>query len=212
MKNIFIVLDGLDGAGKSEIIKGLHNYLFSQKKYSILTTAEPTQGRFGTKIRRILATEKNPAEGKERLLELFIKDREEHLTTTILPFLNSESAEVHIVLCDRYYYSTLAFQHTQGISMDELIKKNSSFQKPDIAFILDIEPSLALARIAHRPKEKFEDNTFMLALRKNFLALQGALTDNIKVIRAERSYSDVLKEVIEETDKTLDKLTTSKSP
>ena len=54
-KGIFIVVDGIDGSGKSEIVKMLHNYLFSKsKKYGILTTREPTNGIYGKQIRQML--------------------------------------------------------------------------------------------------------------------------------------------------------------
>ena len=85
---IFIVLDGMDGSGKSELVKLLHNYLFSKnKKYRILTTREPTNGTHGNEIREILANEKDPKQNADKLLDLFIKDREDHLKNIIMPFL-----------------------------------------------------------------------------------------------------------------------------
>src|SRR3989344_291977 len=74
---LFIVVDGIDGSGKSEIIKMLHNYLFSKnKKYRILTTREPTNGKYGNQIREMLRNEKDPQSSSIKLMELFIKDRE----------------------------------------------------------------------------------------------------------------------------------------
>ena len=186
MKSLFIVVDGMDGSGKSEIVKLLHNYLFSKnKKYRILTTREPTNGTYGKKIRKILVEEKDPIANAGHLLELFTKDREEHLKNVILPFLEkSNEHELNIVLCDRYYYSTIAFQSTQGLDLKKIIEKNKHFKKPDIAFILDVKPEIALERIRHREKEKFEKIGFMKKLRKNFLKLPSYLKDNIKVIDA----------------------------
>ena len=151
-KGVFIVVDGIDGSGKSEIVKMLHNYLFSKsKKYRILTTREPTNGIYGNKIREILKKEKDPVSNSRKLLELFVKDRKEHLEKTIEPFLrNSNEHELNIVLCDRYYYSTIAFQGAQGLNIKELIIKNTSFLKPDIAFVLDINPDVAIKRIEYR--------------------------------------------------------------
>ena len=104
VKGVFIVLDGMDGSGKSEMVKLLHNYLFSKsKRYRILTTREPTNGTFGKEIRNILVNEKDPNVNAEKLLELFVNDREEHLENTIIPFLKkSNEHEVNIVICDRY--------------------------------------------------------------------------------------------------------------
>ncbi len=201
-KGIFIVVDGIDGSGKSEIVKMLHNYLFSKnKKYRLLTTREPTNGVYGSQIREMLVKEKNPLSSSKKLTELFVKDRQEHLKNTIGPFLKKSSRhELNIVLCDRYYYSTIAFQSAQGIDIKSIIAKNKSFRKPDIAFILDVEPSIALKRIKYRRKEKFEQLEFMKKIRENFLKLPSLLKDNIKIIDS----SKPLKNVFESARKELD--------
>jgi len=203
-KGIFIVVDGIDGSGKSEIVKMLHNYLFSKsKKYRILTTREPTNGKYGKQIRQMLRKEKNPESNSKELMSLFIKDRAEHLKNTIEPFLKtSNNHELNIVLCDRYYYSTIAFQSAQGLNIKDMIEKNKPFRKPDIAFILDVEPSLALERIVYRQKEKFEQLEFMKRIRQNFLKLPKLLNDNIKIIDSSKS----LKEVFEDIRKEIDRL------
>ena len=201
-KGIFIVVDGIDGSGKSEIIKMLHNYLFSKhKKYRILTTREPTHGKYGNKIREMLMKEKKPESSSRELLELFVNDRREHLKNTIEPFLKSSSSnEMNIVLCDRYYYSTIAFQNAQGLDTKELIAKNMPFRKPDLAIILDVEPSVALERIKDRQKEKFEQLKFMKEIRKNFLWLPKLLKDNIKIIDSRGSLNEVFENVKREID------------
>ena len=206
MKNgIFIVIDGIDGSGKGEIVKMLHNYLFSKhKRYRILTTREPTYGKYGNKIRAMLREEKKPESSSKKLLELFVKDRQEHLKNTIEPFLgNSNKNELNIVLCDRYYYSTIAFQSAQGLNVRYIIAKNKIFKKPDIAFILDVEPSVALKRIRHRQKEKFEQLEFMKKIRANFLKLPELLKDDIKIIDSAKSLKGVFGNVRKEVDKIL---------
>lgn len=206
MKNsLFIVVDGIDGSGKSEIVKMIHNYLFSKnKKYRILTTREPTHGKYGSKIREMLRLEKDPESSREKIAELFIKDRQDHLKNTICPFLKKPgSNDMNIVICDRYYYSTIAFQGAQGLDIRTLIGKNRKFRKPDIAFLLDAEPSLALKRISNREKEKFEQLEFMEMIRKNFLKLQKLLKDNIKVIDSNKSLNEVFNDIKKEIDKSL---------
>ena len=202
-RGIFIVIDGIDGSGKGEIVKKLHNHLFSKSKsYSILTTREPTNGMHGMKIRKILETEKNPDENAGNLLELFIKDREEHVEDVIAPFLkNSDGGNANIVICDRYYHSTIAFQSTQGIDTDELIKKNSKFPKPDITFILDLEPETAMKRMSGREKEKFENLDFMKSLRKKFLELPKLLNERIIIIDASKNVEKVFEDVKKEVDR-----------
>ena len=205
-KGIFIVVDGIDGSGKSEIVKMIHNYLFSKnKKYRILTTREPTNGTYGIKIREMLKKEKNPKSSSRKLVEMFIKDRQEHLEKTIEPFLkNSGKNELNIVICDRYYYSTISFQGAQGIGMNDLINKNKTFRKPDIAFVLDVEPSLALKRIEYREKEKFEKPEFMKKIRENFLNIPKLLNDNIRIIDSSKSLNDVFGDIKKEIDDILE--------
>ena len=205
-EGIFIVVDGIDGSGKSEIVKMLHNYLFSKhKRYRILTTREPTHGIYGNQIRKMLGKEKNPESSSKKLMDMFIKDRQEHLKNTIKPFLKkSNEHEINIVLCDRYYYSTIAFQGAQGLDVKELIDKNKKFVKPDIAFILDAEPSEALKRIEYRQKEKFEQLEFMKKIREIFLRLPKLLKDNIRIIDSGKPLKNVFEAVRYEVDKFLD--------
>lgn len=200
MRKFFIVVDGMDGTGKTEIVKRLHNHLFSATKTrEVLATREPSAGTYGTEIRKRLAEEDDPSSNKEELLELFLKDREDHLRTLINPFLDSEGWE-SIVVCDRYYHSTLAFQQTQGIPFEQISEKNKEFRKPDLTILLDLDPTIALERIKGRTKEKFEDKMFMEKLRQNFLALQDQLDENIKIVDTNKSFEDVFSEVKKEVD------------
>lgn len=202
-KNLFIVLDGLDGAGKGEMILRIHNYLFSKNKsISILTTREPTYGKHGKKIRELLSRDNNPKENSDIILELFVKDREEHLREIIVPFLEKKSGNLNVVLCDRYYYSTIAYQHAQGISLDKLISVNKKFLKPDIAFILDLPGNIAYQRIQTRERNKrkdmFETLEFLKKARENFLQLKDILDDNILIIDASKQKEAVFQEIKKE--------------
>lgn len=194
-RSIFIVFDGLDGSGKSTIAGMLKDYLSSRYGCNVLVTREPTDGEYGREIRRILEHEKDPKANAEKMLELFIKDREEHLRKEIIPFLAKKGNKLNVVICDRYYYSTIAFQSAQGIKTGLLIKKNSGFLKPDIAFIMDIGPEKALERIKGREKEKFEQYEFMKELRSKFLQLPNLLKDNIKVIDASSTPKNVFDQI-----------------
>jgi len=200
MKSLFIVFDGLDGSGKGEMIKRLKECLNKNKELKILVTKEPTDGKYGKQIKKILREEKDPKKGAEKCLQLFVKDREEHLAREIEPFLKKENA---IVICDRYYYSTIAFQHTQGVDMEKVIFGNMAFRTPDIVFILDLPAEMALERVGKRgeEKEKFEQLEFMKELRENFLKLKEELDDNIKTIDASKAKEEVFGKIKEEIDK-----------
>ena len=197
---MFIVFDGLDGSGKGEMVKRLEKYLVD-KGLNVLVTREPTDGEYGKQIRSILKEEKDPRTGAEKCLGLFIDDRKEHLANEIVPFLEKKG----VVICDRYYYSTIAFQHTQGIPMETIVMGNMAFKTPDIAFILDLPAEMALGRVDKRGegKEKFEELEFMKELRENFLKLGEVLDDNIKVIDASKSKDRVFEQIKKEMDKIL---------
>jgi len=203
VKGVFIVLDGMDGSGKSEIVSLLGDYLSKNKNYRVLTTAEPSNGKFGKEIREILARENDPNINGKELLELFIKDREDHIKNIIIPFLNKLGGWANIVICDRYYYSTIAFQATQGLDLKMLIEINKEFLRPDVAFILDAKPEVALERIKGRKKEKFEQLEFMNKLREKFLELPKLLNEDIKVIDASKELNGVFNDIKMEVDKLL---------
>ncbi|MEK6869615.1 MAG: dTMP kinase, partial [Nanoarchaeota archaeon] len=201
-KGIFIVLDGMDGSGKSEMVNLLGRYISSNdKNCNVLATREPSEGVYGKEIRDILAQEEDPKINGKRLLELFIKDREDHLKKEVVPFLNKTDKGKNIVICDRYYYSTIAFQATQGLDIKMLIEVNKGFLKPDLALILNIKPEIALERIKTRKKEKFEKLEFMKKLRKRFLEMPKLLNDNIKVIDASKSKEEVFEDIRQEVEK-----------
>jgi dTMP kinase len=200
---MFIVLDGLDGSGKGEMIKRLSSYLKS-KGENVLVTREPTDGEYGKQARAILKEEKDPKASAEKCFELFVKDREEHLAKEIEPFL----AKGGIVICDRYYYSTIAFQQTQGLDVEKLIMSNMAFRTPDITFILDLPADVAIGRIEKRgnEKEKFEQLEFMEELRNNFLKLKDVLEDNIKIMDASLTKDEVFEQIKKEIDKLIESI------
>ena len=203
-KGIFIVLDGLDGSGKSTLANLLCSYItFKGTEYDVLITREPTNGIYGKQIRAILANEKEPKSNAEKMLDMFVMDREEHLKKQIIPFLKKNDGKKNIVICDRYYYSTIAFQSTQGLDIEMVIGKNKKLIKPDIAFIMDIKPEIAMDRIKNRQKEKFESLEFMKKLRERFLELPKILKDKIKVINASRKREEVFEEIKKDVDKLL---------
>jgi dTMP kinase len=166
-RGLLIVFEGIDGCGKSTQAEILSKKL-QRKGIAVLTLREPSSGNWGTKIRE-LAREKGSISAKKEL-ELFLKDRKENISQNILPALKSGK----IVILDRYYYSTLAYQGAKGIPLEEIRARHRNFLvKPDICFLLDIPVSLGLRRIKDRPViyHLFEDRDYLKKVRKIFLAL-----------------------------------------
>ncbi|MCX8158353.1 MAG: dTMP kinase [Candidatus Diapherotrites archaeon] len=205
-RGFFVVVDGIDGCGKSTVIKGIKDFLISLgiNRNKIFITKEPSNSIFGHKIKEILRKQKNEYQNKELITELYLKDRKEHVKKEILPALKDSK----IVLCDRYIYSTIAYQSAQGMSMEELIKQNEEFTKPNVVIILDIDPKDAIKRINldknRDKKELFEKEEFLKKVRENFLKLKALMEDeNIIIIDGSKPKEDVIKEVKNILEKSL---------
>jgi len=200
MKPIFLILEGIDGCGKGEQVKLLQNFFYDKnKRIDVFTTREPTYGQYGMAIRHILKTEEDPKSSADELLNLFTKDRAEHIST-IKCILNNVSGELcPVVICDRYYHSTYAFQQTQGVPFERIHETQKNFLKPTITLLLDIEARAALERISNgrRGIEKFEKLDFMTELRQNYLKLKSQLDEDIVIIDAAKSIPEVFQQILE---------------
>ncbi|MBI3582058.1 MAG: dTMP kinase [Nitrospinae bacterium] len=141
---VFIVIEGLDGAGKSTQADMLVERL-KKSSFDAVKLKEPTNGRWGTEIRRIAE------EGREHLspdeeAELFIKDREEDSRLNIIPALSAGK----IVVMDRYINSNAAYQGALGLEPEMIFKKNAGFPQPDAVFFLELTPEEGLRRVNQR--------------------------------------------------------------
>jgi len=134
----FIVFEGIDGSGKTtqaSLLAGTLKHL----GIGVLLTAEPSDGPTGLLIRSL---ETRPAPLEEA--RLFTEDRSRHVTEVILPAL----IDGVTVICDRYVYSSVAYQGARGIAREDIIRWNRPFAlAPDIIFLLEIPVHTALSRI-----------------------------------------------------------------
>ncbi len=192
MKGKLIVFEGVDGCGKTTQLKLTHSYLWDlDKKTDVYTTREPTRDFKETRER--MAKGVNVKEDAEWYTEAFIQDRKNHLKYDIIPRINRGS----YVLCDRYKYSTLAYQHTQGINLERLIDMHSGLLIPDLILIFDCPAEIAFERRKKKAKDVFEkDLKFQKKLRKNYLELKDILSDeNIVIINTEPPIEEVFEEI-----------------
>jgi dTMP kinase len=138
----FIVFEGIDGSGKSTQASLLVRRI-EDLGIPVLLTAEPSDGPAG-RIIRSLKARPDP----EEEAELFSEDRRHHVENVILPALRAD----RWVICDRYLYSSLAYQGSRGLSCDRILGLNTSFAlAPDVIFLVEIDVETALARImTHR--------------------------------------------------------------
>ncbi|TWU38769.1 Thymidylate kinase [Novipirellula aureliae] len=173
----FIVIDGIDGAGKSTQAKRFCE-LFNHCGFSAIQSFEPTDGPWGRKIRESAVSGRMSLEDE---LHAFLADRHEHLETLIQPAL----ANNQVVIVDRYFYSTVAYQGLRGIdTVDLLDRMRAEFRIPDLTLFFDLTVSLALERISlHRgdiPNE-FEQEDALSRIRETFQMMSG-VCDEVRTI------------------------------
>jgi len=190
LKGVFIVVEGLDGCGKTT-----QTYLLAQKlskNYPVNLTAEPSRGKIGTFIRQCCLYEDKRLPTEAEAL-LFAADRIEHLQNEIKPALD----EGKIVVCDRYTYSSLAYQGSAGLSLDWIKTINARSLQPDFAIFIDVPPEKVLERL-QRKKSVMETLDTQQKVREVYLKYveKGELVsidgDTSKEAVAEALYAKVL--------------------
>lgn len=162
-----IVIEGIDGTGKSTQATMLAEALRKSGR-EVVQSFEPTNGPWGKKLRESATTGRLSIEDE---LEYFINDRREHVEQLIIPTIESGG----IVILDRYYFSTMAYQGARGIDPQAIRVRNETFApQPDVLIILDLDVDIALQRIGVRDGEanEFEKRESLDFCRKLFLSLK----------------------------------------
>ena len=189
-KGLFICVEGLDGSGKTTQAQILAERL--NKSYSAVYTAEPSNGKTGIFIRECCLYEKQRLPTAVEAL-LFAADRVEHVEAEIKPAL----AKGKMVICDRYLYSSLAYQGSAGLDLEWIRKINSYALKPDYAVFIDAPPERVLERL-QRKKSVMETLEIQRKVREVYLKFvdRGELVlvdgDKPKDTVADALYSKVL--------------------
>lgn len=166
MRGLFFVFEGIDGSGQDTQAKLLQTAL-EKLGHHVWLTGEPTDGRTGKFIRRILQGKaKDP--GPLGIQNLMTIDRIHHVPT-IQEYLKVGKT----VICVRYFYSTLAYGLADGLDYLDLWRPNERFPRPHLAIYLDVNPVISLKRMEQRgePLELFEKQEFLAKVRKNFLKM-----------------------------------------
>lgn len=169
---LFIVLEGIDGAGTTTQASLLAAWL-EERDESVVLTEEPTGSRVGRLIRQILQHKLTDAEAdaplnvdEETMALLFAADRADHLRRTILPAVEAG----RVVVSDRHYISSVAYQCVK-VPMEWVESLNASFRRPELTLLLDISPEVSLRRkVAQgQPAERYEKDEYLRGVRDNYL-------------------------------------------
>jgi dTMP kinase len=164
--NFFLVIEGLDGSGKSEISRRLKQTLQTAHGPDVELTFEPHDpSAAGLFIRQVLTKQ---IETKDRTLALaFALNRADHNDRIINPFL--DAGQQRILICDRYYLSSLVYQSTHEIPMEQVMMLNAGARQPDLIIFLNASAATCYERMNKRPQDRelFERN--LEASRQKYL-------------------------------------------
>jgi dTMP kinase len=165
-KGVFIVIEGLDGSGKTTQAK-----LLVEKLKNAVFTTEPSTGKIGAFIRESCLYEDKRLPTEAEAL-LFAADRIEHCQKEVKPALDVGK----IVVCDRYIYSSLAYQGSAGLSLDWIKTINARALQPDFCVFIDVPPERVLERL-QRKKSVMETLETQQKVREVYLkfAAKGEL-------------------------------------
>ncbi len=153
---LFLVLEGIDGSGKSTQARRITDWLTARGEQVVLTR-EPTDGEWGRRYRRWARGELDAE--RDEVLDYFVRDRHEHVREKIAPAL----AEGAVVVCDRYVASTRAYQAAHGIDRERLAARLDAerFPEPDLVLWLRLPVASVLDRLGASETERYEDPGFL---------------------------------------------------
>lgn len=195
----FIVFEGIDGAGKTTQAKLLAKRLEAMGK-RVYMTAEPTTLASGRALREVLSGKVKKSDCE--IAVMFALDRIAHNTDGDIG-IEKKLSDGEYVICDRYYYSSLAYQ---GSSVDyEWVKSLNvrcpEIRRPDICIFLDLTPEESLERIraGRESTEIYENIDTLTKVRGSFMRVIEDLgeTDRIEIVGAARTADEIADGVFE---------------
>ena len=200
MKNsLFIVIEGLDGSGKSTAAKELAKVLKSRFSKVVLHSYEPHDPSCGGDYIRAVLKKKITQFHHRTLALAYAANRLDHNYRVIRPFL--EEGENRVVVCDRYYLSSLVYQSRDGLSFREVMQLNELALKPDIIFFLNVSNATCYERMNKRnePQELFEEN--LDGTRKQYFAaidfLKKSRYENVIEIDGNGTVENTVEQMVE---------------
>lgn len=172
----FIVLEGIDGSGKTMILEMLRQYYISKNRKDVLFTFEHTRqgGEWSNKIEEIIHG-KTAEVPPEKLQLLYILDRKDHIVEVIAPALKKGD----LVYCSRYFLSTLAYGSYSGKIHWKTLWNNhkeiigDAMVMPVKTIFIDVAPDIAIQRTVSRGSDKtiFEVQEKLSKIREAYLSI-----------------------------------------
>lgn len=162
-RGFLLVFEGIDGSGKSTQVELLARALRAAGE-TVVTSKEPTDGEWGRRLRESAVCGRMSLDEE---LAAFVMDRKEHVNHVIQPALDAGQ----IVIVDRYFYSTIAYQGIRGADPADVRRANLFAPRPAMVFVVDIDPAVSLRRIAEsrgNGPDEFETIEQLTQIRQRF--------------------------------------------
>ena len=203
MRGRFIVVEGIDGSGKSTVAARVAEEL-KRRGRKVLRTREPGGTLLGEKIRGLLLDAKNSEMVPFTELFLYMASRAQLVDEIIRPSLRKGLD----VVCDRYYYSTAAYQGAAGrVGIPVVLavaEKIAKFERPDLVALLDLDPAVARRREGIRDdRVESKGLDYQKKVRAGFLQLAKRDRRRVRVIDAARPADEVFEDVRKAVDRVL---------
>jgi dTMP kinase len=184
----FICVEGLDGSGKTTQARILVRNL-RRRGFDAVYTSEPSVGEVGKLIRSfVLDREDRVPVALEALL--FAADRVDHVESVVKPLLK----EGKVVVCDRYVYSTLAYQGAAGLSLEWIESINRFALKPHLALLIDVPSDVVVKRL-ERKKTVMETKRNQERVREVYLKM--VQSKQLVLIDGDKPVREVAKKILE---------------
>ena len=184
---VLVAVEGIDGAGKTTQVT-LVSARLRELGLDVVTSKEPTAGKHGQRLRDSAWTGRLSPEEE---LETFIADRQDHVSSLVLPALHAGK----IVILDRYYFSTAAYQGSRGHDWNQIIARNESFApQPDLLVLLEIDPAAGIGRVSQRDgrTNHFERVADLEQVQSVFREIQKPYLQRLDGSRAQSDIRDAI--------------------
>jgi dTMP kinase len=205
-KPFFICFEGVEGSGKSTQAKLLYKFIKKKITKNVILTREPGGTLFSEKIRNLMLDKKTKI---SPLTEFFLlmAARNEHIISKINFYLKKN----FIIICDRFFYSTLAYQHyLEGMDKKFIFSiQKKIFNKihPDITFLIDLNKKESKIRINKRAKKtnRFDrlSSHHFNKIRNGFIKISKKYKNKIFLIQGSKSLNEIQNEITKKTFKIL---------
>jgi len=204
--SLFITFEGGEGSGKTTQIKLLREKI-EEMGFTLCLTREPGGTPISEQIRDIILNKQNTKLVPLAELLLYEASRAQHVHEKILPFLNEN--EKNVLICDRFYDATTAYQAcARALGYDLIEKLNhiaTSGLNPDLTFYIDIDPSIGVKRAkrvlsqTNSTEGRFEEEslTFHKEVRRAYLDISDRFPSRVKVIDGSLSIEQVHNDIWE---------------